>query len=223
VQGQLTDEFGVKAPARIQVIYNAVEMGCFGRDRALRSADRRHWGISDSDFVVIMVGRLDEQQKAQTTALEAITRMPVEPRRSVLLLVGEGPSRAMLEIRAAKLGIKDRVIFTGRLANVQCVLNIADVAILPSRNEGLPFALLEAMASGLPVVASRVGGIPELVQDNISGLLIEPADGQQLTFSLCRLYTDDNLRDRLGRAALHTVASRFSFSTMVAATRRAYT
>jgi glycosyltransferase involved in cell wall biosynthesis len=219
---QLMKDFGVETRANVEVIYNAVDSQSFVCDHALTLADRCHWGLSTTDFVVVMVARLEEQQKAQTTALEALARMPVEPRRSVLLLVGEGPSRAMLEIRAAELGIKDRVIFTGRLANVQCVLNIADVAILPSRNEGLPFALLEAMASGVPVVASRIGGISELVENEISGLLIEPADAQELRSKLCLLYVDHELRARLGKAAQETVRTRFSLRSMVAATLKAY-
>jgi len=169
-----------------------------------------------------MVGRLDEQQKAQTAALEALRGVPTEPRRSVLLSVGAGSLRGILEARAAELGIGDRVIFTGRLSTVQPALNMADVAILPSRNEGLPFALLEAMASGLPVIASRIAGIPEVVEDGVSGLLIKPADAQELRSKLCLLYVDHELRARLGRAAQETVRIKFSLRSMVAATLKAY-
>jgi glycosyltransferase involved in cell wall biosynthesis len=219
---QLTEDFGVETRANVEVICNAVDSQNFVCDHALTLADRSRWGLSTTDFVVVMVARLDEQQKAQTTALQALARMPVEPRRSVLLLVGEGPSRAMLEVRAAELGIGDRVIFTGRLSTVQPALNMADVAILPSRNEGLPFALLEAMASGLPVVASRIAGIPEVVEDGVSGLLIKPADAQELRSKLCLLYRDNELRARLGRAAQETVRIKFSLRSMVAATLKAY-
>src|SRR5262245_8979415 len=119
---QLTEQFGLERQAKIEVICNAVDSQIFVRDHALRLADRDRWGLSSTDFVVIMVARLEEQQKAQTAALEALIEVPVEPRRSVLLLIGEGPSRAMLEARAAELGIRDRVIFTGRLSDVQWVL-----------------------------------------------------------------------------------------------------
>ncbi|HET8669057.1 MAG TPA: glycosyltransferase family 4 protein, partial [Candidatus Saccharimonadales bacterium] len=207
---QLTEQEGVEARANIEVIRNAVDSEIFVCDHGFRLEDRSRWGLSTTDFVIVMVARLDEQQKAQTAALDALREVPTEPRRSVLLLVGNGPSRGMLEARAAELGIGDRVIFTGRLSTVQPALNMADVAILPSRNEGLPFALLEAMASGLPVIASRIAGIPEVVEDGVSGLLIKPADAQELRSKLCLLYRDNELRARLGRAAQETVRIKFS-------------
>jgi glycosyltransferase involved in cell wall biosynthesis len=219
---QLTEQYAVDPSANIEVIWNAVDSEIFVCDRGLRLADRSRWGLSTTDFVIIMVARLDEQQKAQTAALAALRGVPTEPRRSVLLLVGEGPSRSMLQARAAELGIGDRVIFAGRLSTVQPALNVADVAILPSRNEGLPFALLEAMASGLPVIASRIAGIPELVQDEVSGLLIKPADTHELRSKLCLLYGDNDLRARLGKAAQETVRTRFSLRSMVEATLKAY-
>jgi glycosyltransferase involved in cell wall biosynthesis len=169
-----------------------------------------------------MVARLEDEAKAQSAALVALTKILNEPRRSVLVFVGDGSSKAMLAALARKLVVKDRVIFTGRLPTVDRVLNMADVAILPSRLEGLPFALLEAMACGLPVVASRVGGVPELVEDGVSGYLIEPAHAEQLAEKISILYRDEKHRQKLGLAAQAIVKERFSLRSMVEKTLGVY-
>jgi glycosyltransferase involved in cell wall biosynthesis len=169
-----------------------------------------------------MLARLEDEAKAQSTALEAIAKMSTEPRRSVLVLAGDGSSRISLEARAKQLGIEDRVVFTGRHPAVEDLLYMADVAILPSRREGLPFALLEAMACGLPVIASKVGGVPELITDSVSGYLIEPAHADQLAQRLSLLYRDEKLRQSLGIAGRTIVKERFSLQSMVEQTVRVY-
>jgi glycosyltransferase involved in cell wall biosynthesis len=128
----------------------------------------------------------------------------------------------MLEARAEELAIKERVIFTGRLPNIKSILNMADVAILPSRFEGFPFALLEAMACKLSVIASRVGGIPEMVQDKVSGLLIETANVQKLADSLSLLYMDELLRNKLRTEAQITVSNKSSLNSMMKSTLKIY-
>jgi glycosyltransferase involved in cell wall biosynthesis len=139
-----------------------------------------------------------------------------------LVFVGEGPSRAMLEAKTDQLVLRDRVIFTGRLPNVRNLLNMADVAILPSRYEGFPIALLEAMACRLPVVASCVTGVPEMVEDNVSGLIIDPANVEQLAAKLLLLYQDEALRNRLGKAAQMTIKEKFSLHRMIEETLKMY-
>jgi glycosyltransferase involved in cell wall biosynthesis len=218
----LINNFGVNPGAPIEVIHNGIDKTFFGSDSTSRACERSHWGISSSDFVVIMVARLEDEAKAQSAALEALTRISNEPRRSVLVFVGDGTSRATLEARARQLAIHDRVIFTGRSPTVKRLLNMADVAILPSRREGLPFALLEAMACGLPVVASRVGGVPELVKDGVSGYLIEPAHVGQLAERISILYRDEKLRQKLGCAARAIVKERFTLHSMVENTVKVY-
>jgi glycosyltransferase involved in cell wall biosynthesis len=218
----LINDFGVNPAAPIEVIHNGIKNTCLGSDSTSQGCERSRWGISSSDFVVIMVARLEDEAKAQSAALEALTRISNEPRRSVLVFVGDGSSRVTLEARARQLALYERVIFTGRLATVERLLNMADVAILPSRREGLPFALLEAMACGLPVIASRVGGVPELVEDGVSGYLIDPAHVDQLAERISILYGDEKLRQGLGLAARTTVQERFSLHSMVERTLKAY-
>lgn len=222
VKNQLIKTFSLTSGDNIRVIYNGVDERSFTWDPVMRLTERSRWGLSASDFVVVMVARLSDQQKAQSAALEAFVKLPTSPQRSVLVFVGEGPSRAMLEAKTDQLGLRDRVIFTGRLPDVQNLLTMADVAILPSRYEGFPIALLEAMACRLPVVASCVTGVPEMVEDNVSGLIIDPANVEQLASKLLLLYQDEDLRNRLGKAAQMTIKEKFSLRRMIEETLKIY-
>jgi glycosyltransferase involved in cell wall biosynthesis len=222
VKNQLIDTFGLTSSANIRVIYNAVDERNFMWDPVMGLTERHRWGLSESDFVVVMVARLSDRQKAQSVALEAFAKLPTSPQRSVLVFVGEGPSRAILEAKTDQLVLRDRVIFTGRLPDVRNLLNMADVVILPSRFEGFPIALLEAMACRLPIVASRVTGVPEMLEDNVSGFIIEPANVEELAFKLLLLYQDEALRNRLGKAAQMTIKEKFSLRRMIKETLKVY-
>jgi glycosyltransferase involved in cell wall biosynthesis len=218
----LIDRFRVRPSPNLQVIHNAIDNRFHCSERSARDLERSRWGLSPADFIIIMVARLEDEAKAQSAALEALRIIMARIPRPVLVFVGDGSSRAMLEARARQLDLQDRVVFTGRLPAVERLLNMADLAILPSRREGLPFALLEAMACGLPVVASKVGGVPELVEDGTTGYLIDPADVDQLAERISLLYHDRMLRDRLGLAAQMVVREKFSLDAMVEKTLKAY-
>ena len=116
------------------------------------------------------------------------------------MIVGEGPDRPRLEEEIEALGLSGRVRLAGERRDVPELLAAADVFVLPSASEGLPVSVLEAMAAGLPVIASRVGGVPEQVSDGETGLLVEPGDPSDLTAALDRLIADPSLRRRLGAA-----------------------
>jgi len=144
-------------------------------------------------------------------------------------LVGDGPDRAALEARARAAGIADRVVFHGRCEReaVRALLGELDVVVAPSvptpdgRREGIPVVLMEAGASGLPLVASRLSGIPELVEDEVTGLLVEPGDAAALARALARLAAEPRTRERLGDAARARVAADFSLAGNVDALARA--
>jgi glycosyltransferase involved in cell wall biosynthesis len=137
-------------------------------------------------------------------------------------ILGNGPEERALTLLAAQLGIADFVQFQGCVQDVTPYLRGADVFVFPSRYEGLPLALMEAMAAGLPVVASAVPGNTDLVQDNVTGLLVSPGDPIALSAAIARVLTDAELADSLGMAARSYVASRFDVNMMVYRTADVY-
>jgi glycosyltransferase involved in cell wall biosynthesis len=147
--------------------------------------------------VFIAVGRL-RAPKDFVTFVRALGKLP--PGSFEAVIVGEGPDRALLEHEIDALGLAGRVRLMGERRDVPELLADADVFVLPSRSEGHPVAILEAMATGLPVVASRVGGVPEQVSHGETGLLVEPGDPERLAGALGSLATDPALRLRLGAA-----------------------
>jgi glycosyltransferase involved in cell wall biosynthesis len=132
-----------------------------------------------------------------------------------LLVAGDGPQRAALAEQAAGLGIGGVVRFLGMCSDPAPVYAAADVFALPSQEEGLPNALLEAMASARAVVASAVGGVPAIVEHERTGLLVAPCDPDALAAALARLAADPPLRERLGHAARRYVAQHHSLSAMI--------
>jgi len=140
-----------------------------------------------------------------------------------VLLVGSGPELAKLkESVAASPRLSGRVVFAGADSDVPALLNAMDVFVLPSLSEGMSNTLLEAMASSLPVVATRVGGNPELVEEERSGWLFEPGDVMALAAILERIGRDSNLREGLGQAARRRAVQHFSLEGMVGSYRNLY-
>jgi glycosyltransferase involved in cell wall biosynthesis len=132
-----------------------------------------------------------------------------------LLVVGEGSRRDALEAQARELRIAHRVVFTGRRDDVPAVTAALDVAVLPSYREAQGMVILEAMALSRPVVASNVGGIPEMIEDGVTGLLVPPHDPDALAAAIVRLLKDHSLADMLGRAGHDMVHDRFCIELMV--------
>jgi glycosyltransferase involved in cell wall biosynthesis len=127
-----------------------------------------------------------------------------------------------LEAQAARLGIARRVIFTGIRSDVPELLSSVDVAVMPSLNEALSNVLLESMAAGAPLVATRVGGTPEALSDGECGLVVPPGDAAALATGVARLLNDPALAARLGHAARQRIANEFSVDRMVRATEQLY-
>src|SRR5918993_3448131 len=153
---------------------------------------------------VVFVGRLHRQKGVHTL----VRAVPLLPPGTRVTLVGDGPERAAVERLAAGLGVADRVRVTGFLPHAEglALLAAARVAVLPSAYEELGTALVEAMAAARPVVASRVGGIPELVRDGVDGLLVPPGDPVALAAALTRVLTDPGLAVALGSCGRQRVA-----------------
>ena len=159
---------------------------------------------------IICVGRL-APEKGQVGLLRAFAQLREKHAELRLRLVGDGPVRESLEEIATELRISDAVTFAGRLPEDETLAEIAraDLLVLPSFLEGLPIVLMEAMAVGIPVIASRVAGIPELIEDGETGLLFTPSSWDELASRIDRLLSDEGLRTRLTEKAKAKVASDF--------------
>jgi glycosyltransferase involved in cell wall biosynthesis len=156
------------------------------------------------------------------TLLQAFARAAVRVPDARLLLVGDGELRASTERLARELALGDRVRFTGWRRDLANVYRAMDVCVLASRSEGMPLVLIEAMAAARPVIATAVGGVPDLIAPDATGVLVEPDDVEALSNAMVRLASDRGLRDRLGAAARAEVAERFSPDRQLSATRAVY-
>jgi glycosyltransferase involved in cell wall biosynthesis len=175
---------------------------------------RRTLGLDDNLFAFFNVGRMNPV-KDLGTLLTAFSLLPSETRgRSRLFMVGDGPDRGMLEARRDSLGLHDHVKFLGARNDVANLLIAADAFVMSSRTEGLPMALLEAMASGVPCVATEVGGIPELLGDQ-RGLLVPPGDPERLAEAMTSITRSENLRAQLSSKALERVRASYALAPVV--------
>ncbi|NJC04484.1 glycosyltransferase involved in cell wall biosynthesis [Sphingomonas kaistensis] len=171
---------------------------------------------------LILVGRLSPE-KGIGGLLQAISMVAVAERPR-LFIVGDGPMRAELDEQVERLGLGDHVTFLGRLSEADTLVEIArsDALVLSSFMEGLPIVLMEAMALGKPVIATRVAGIPELVTDGEDGLLFTPSNWDELAAHIKALASDPALRRRLGAAGPAKIAAEFDIRTSAEALRRLF-
>lgn len=196
--------------SRLRLIYNGVDTDAYRPDERARQQVRAELGLSPGQPVLISVGRLSPE-KDYPSLLRALASLP-QP-APVLLLVGDGSERAALEELARQLDCPARLL--GLRQDVPRLLGAADVFVLPSLSEGISIAILEAMACGLPVLATAVGGNPELVADGLTGMLTPPAQPQALAAALSRLLEQPETRQAMGQAARQTAQSRFSLRAAV--------
>ena len=196
----------------LTVIHNGIAAAAANEEQ--RADARTDLGAGDS-CVGILVARIDGR-KGHGTLLKSLRALDEAGRNVMMWIVGDGSERAAAESQAAQLGLgQDRVRFLGRRSDIDRLLNAADFFVLPSDIEGLPLSILEAMAHGLPIVASNVGGVPEIIQHDINGLLVPAGDHVALAAAIRRVAADPVLRRRLGNAARERANTTFSLSTMV--------
>lgn len=202
-----------RAGQRTDVIPSGVDTDRFapGRDRA---AAKTRLGLESGTVVIGTVGRL-EPRKGTDTLLDAFAALRSEHSDVALVVVGEGPLRLELAARAERLGIASRVRFLGDRPDVDEVLAALDLFVLPSRTEGMSNALLEAMAMALPVVATAVGGTPEVITDGRSGLLVPADDPPAMAASIGFVLADPARGRGLGAAARAVVEERYGARSMV--------
>lgn len=196
--------------ARVTVIPNGVDVERFAGDQAARP----DLGLATGVPVVGSVGCL-APRKDHRTLFDALARLASGGREFQVVLIGEGTERAALEQHARALGLADRVHFLGERPDVERLLPLIDVFVLSSREEGIPNALLEAMAAGRPAVATAVGGTPEVLEDGRTGWLVPAADPTALAAALDRALGDPEEAGRRARAARADILDRRSIDAMV--------
>lgn len=211
--------------ARIVVINNGIDLSRFSAPPAPDRL-RAELGLDAGVPLVAVVSRLN-RLKGLEQFLDAAVAISERHPRARFLVVGETPpfDRPYLdELKqlADRLGVGRQVIFTGLRSDVAAVLSAVDVAVMPSLNEALSNALLESMAAGAPVVATRVGGTPEALTDGETGLLVPPGDAPALAAAVIQLLDQPDLARRFGLAARRTIEDRFSIARMSESTERLY-
>ncbi len=199
--------------AKSSIVLNGIPVDRFQPSPADRARIRAELGIAREALVVGTVGRLVEL-KNQRLLLEAAALLQPSHPDLVVVLAGEGPLLDDLTALAGRLGIEDRVVFTGPRKDVPSLLNAFDIFALPSHTEGLSIALLEACAAELPLVATRVGGNDEIVQDHHTGLLVPSDDVGALRTALSDLLQDPAKRLRMGEASRRWVVEHGSIGVM---------
>lgn len=211
------------SPDSIQVIENGIDLGPFDAiDRCeSRRRVRNSLGIPDEAVVAVSVGRLFPV-KNHDLMLRAFRGIGGNGPEARLVLVGNGPERGNLEEKARSYGLGGAVQFLGERGDVPAILAAADLFLLTSSSEGLSIAIMEAMASRLPVIATAVGDNGVLIQDGVTGRLVDVRDEAGLTEHMRRLIQDVELRREMGARGRERVERRFSRTKMVADYRRTY-
>ena len=205
----------------IVVIHNGVEVDKFGVwSSEFRVRKRKELGLKDGPVVGI-VARLSDV-KGHLYLIEAIKLVLEEIPDAQLLIVGEGKMKEELISLTQTLGIDKSVFFIPRIFDTQEVLSTLDLFVMPSLKEGLGLSLMEAMAAGLAVIGSDVGGIRTLIQDGFNGLLVKPADVRQLSHAISKLLKDSEKRGYLGNNARIFISQNFSKNKMVSKTEEVY-
>lgn len=233
---------GLMLPEKIGAATFVACVSWFGRSQAMRMVPPREWqklrvvrcGLEmdrlarrsrppEAGVRFICVGRLSPE-KGQTGLLEVFARLAKERPNVRLDLVGDGPDSDELRQFVAKLGLSDTVAFLGRLPEEATLKEIAeaDVLVLPSFMEGLPVVLMEAMAMGVPVISSRVAGIPELVRDGENGLLFTPSHWDELLHCLERMADDPGLRASFAEKGAEAVVREFDIQLSAARLENMY-
>jgi glycosyltransferase involved in cell wall biosynthesis len=193
---------------RIEVVHNAIPL-TWGQEACRPDAARQlrtQLGIPTRDKVILIVGRLSREKDHQTL-LRALHTLP-EGLPAHLVIVGEGPERANIEATITNLGLGGRVSLVGHQRSAEPYYGIADLAVLSSLSEGSPNALLEAMVTGVPVVATNVGGIPEIVTNGQSALLVEPEEVEAMASAIASVLGSPGLAERLKNESHRLIETR---------------
>lgn len=221
VRDHLIRDFKLEA-SRVRVVYNGVDSGRFipgSREEVL--AEKKNLGLKEGLPVIGHIGRLSPV-KGQKFLIEALARLRQEGRDAQCLIVGDGPEEGNLKTLIRERALGERVFLRPSVAQPAPALSVMDVFVMPSLEEGLGLSILEANAAGVPVVASRTGGIPAIVADRRTGLLVPVADTAALARAIADVLDHQALREAMVEAARAQVFERFSVEAMAAGTQSVY-
>jgi len=204
---------GNYARERITVIDNGIDLNRFNPDTVTPLDKRELWNIPDETQTIGIIARL-EPQKAHYVLIDA-TRIIVDNNPDVhVIIAGKGTLHDQLKSQVNDLGLNDHITFAGIVRDIPAFLAMVDIITFSSDFEGLPIALLEAMAMASPVVSTRVGGIPNVIEDGINGILVPPREPEALANQLLTVLRDKNLQKALGQNARDTIQKSFSSQNM---------
>ncbi len=215
-------DFEVKGSQDIDVIPSGLELDDFSRigDEA-KAAKRNEFRLSPCERVVGMVSRL-EPVKGPECFIEAAKEVAERINNVKFLIVGEGSLRSNLERQTERLGLEGKIKFLGWREDSLEIIAVLDILVQPSLNEAVGRVLLEAQVLGVPVVATKVGGIPEVVRKGITGIIIPPQDSNALADAMCNLLEDEKKREAMSREAKKWVKDKFSSVKMMEEVLRIY-
>jgi glycosyltransferase involved in cell wall biosynthesis len=216
---RMSAETGFPMP-KIHTIRNGVDLARFGRTS--RAAARAVLGFPTGEMIIGTMGRL-VPVKNQASLIEAALLLREQGLTPTIVIAGEGPLRGELEAQTAAAGLEGAVRFLGHRSDPEVVMAALDVYVLPSISEGMPNTVLEAMATGLPVVVTRVGGADELVQHGVTGFLVPPREADALARALATLLRDEALRRTSGAAARLRAETEFTLPGMIRRYEALYT
>lgn len=215
----LVKEIGVSRE-RCHVVHNGIDPGAFA-SRLSRPEAKIRLGLRPEDLTVIIVAGLRPVKNHRLfldMARLVLDRLP----ETRFLLAGDGAERPRLEDHARQVGISDRVLFLGSRSDIPDVLAASDVSVLTSHSEGLPNALIESMAVGIPVVTTDYAGAQEFMADGEEGFIVHRGDAHVMSDRVCGLLQDGALREAMGKKGRRTIETRFSMETMAAGFLRVY-
>jgi glycosyltransferase involved in cell wall biosynthesis len=211
---------GGVAPERVEVVPSGIDFSVYDQDLP-RDYLRREFHFSEADYLVGIVAQL-EDHKGHRYLIEAAHLLMQKTRNVKIVIVGEGSLRLELSQQAERLEVKDVVYFIGFRTDIPRILASLDLFVLSSHLEGLGSSLLDAMACGLPVVATRTGGIPEVVHHGKTGLLVSAKNPEALAEAILTLYHDRRLAARLAEEGRRQVRGKFSAQATAARTVEVY-
>jgi len=204
-----------------RVVWNCVPTDLYASPHTPRSEWRLKQGFSEDDVLFVCVARF-APQKNHELLINAFAKGPASDPKAHLVLAGQGVLRAQLQVRVNELGLTNRVHFLGLRTDIPDVLGAADIFALSSDYEGNPLSVIEAMAAGLPIVSTAVGGVPELLHNGREGFIVPAGNAEQLSQSMMTLLKDSDLRRTMGAAAAVRAKNKFNVSAMVRAYEELY-
>lgn len=216
----LVEQVGINEN-KITVVHNGIDIEKFKSSTFTRKEIRHGLGLVQNDYVIIVVAALFEM-KGHADLVKSLTKLDDIQQNLKVLFIGDGPYRKQLEELTTQLGLENTILFTGFRDDISGLLSASDLFVLPSYSEGLPISVLEAMSVGLPVVATDVGGMREIIKDGETGYLVPAKDVDELAVTIRRCIENKDITEAVSRAGRAYVRAEFSMESMLGNYRRIY-